>query len=340
MSGATPPARVTVGACLSLSGRYERFGRQAAQALTTMASFDDLDVRIENDHSDPAALSVGLRHLAGQCDVLLGPYSTQLMRTAGRLAEENDLLLWNHGGSGDDIEESHPGHIVSVLTPTRLYGGPFLRWLAGHRVPAQLRIVTGRGSFARQVAAGALAEARSLGIDVAHVGAEQLSPDLLPMPWDLFSAGTFEADVEIVRRAQRLGNPPRTICSVAAGVQDFVDEVQDVLNIFGVGQWFAGSSTQPSLGPSEEDFVTRYVARFGSTPSYPGIQAAAAAVLSAHCVRTAGTSGRRAVWNVAARLTASTLFGRFAIDSTTGRQLQHEPVLVRWTPTGQQLVTV
>ncbi|SDU19649.1 type 1 periplasmic-binding domain-containing protein [Jiangella alkaliphila] len=328
---------ITVGACLSLTGRYERFGSQAAQALTIMTSFDDIEVLIEDDQSDPQALTAGIRRLAGRCDVLLGPYSTQLMRTASNLAAEHDWLLWNHGGSGDDIEESHPGHIISVPTPTRHYSGPFLRWLRRRTTPAPLRIITGKGSFARQVAAGALAEAGLHELEAEHLEAQHLMPELTSVPWDLFSAGTFEADVEIVRRAQQLRKPPRTICSVAAGVHDFADEVRNVVDIFGVGQWFPGSSPQPGLGPSEDEFIARYVSRFGSMPSYPAVQAAATVALATHCVRTAGTSSRQAAWDVATSLATSTLFGRFRIDPATGRQLEHEPVLVRWTHSGLRL---
>lgn len=71
-----------------------------------------------------------MREVAPRCDVRLGPYSTQLMRTAGRLAADAGWLIWNHGGSGDDVEAAYPGHIVSVLTPASQYANPFLRHLA------------------------------------------------------------------------------------------------------------------------------------------------------------------------------------------------------------------
>ena len=77
------------------------------------------------------------------------------MRTAGRIAAESGWLIWNHGGSGDDVEAAHPGHVVSVLTPTSRYAQPFLQRLASEPGgPRDLCIIHGPGSFGRQVADG------------------------------------------------------------------------------------------------------------------------------------------------------------------------------------------
>jgi ABC-type branched-subunit amino acid transport system substrate-binding protein len=107
-----------LGAPLSLPGRHARFGKQAKEGLGIWQSFNEyVDLTIEDDQSDPEVLEEVLRRLAAHCDLLLGPYSTQLMRRAGHVAAELDRLIWNHGGSGDDVETAHPGHVVSTLTP-------------------------------------------------------------------------------------------------------------------------------------------------------------------------------------------------------------------------------
>jgi hypothetical protein len=69
-------------------------------------------------------------------------------------------------------------------------------------------------------------------------------------------------------------------------------------------------------------------------PDYPAVQAAAAAVLATHCARTAGDVARSALWAAATSLRATTLFGPFGIDPTTGEQQDHRPVLTRWTAEG------
>jgi len=325
-----------VGACLSLSGKYARFGTQAARGLEAWQSLDGAaELIVEDDKSDPGTLETVLRRVAPQCDVLLGPYSTQLMRTAGRVSAEGRWLLWNHGGSGDDVEAAYPGHIVSVLTPTSQYAEPFLWKLISGQSGARLWVIHGKGSFGKQVVAGAEASARRLGIEAIRIdpGGELPSVDRSSR-WDLFSAGSFEEDVEMVRHARDLPNPPRLICAVAAGVREFGEAVADVDGIFGVGQWFPGVARKPDLGPDEVDFLTAYSAlSAGVIPDYPAVQAVAGAVLAAHCARQADSTTREQLWQAASALDAQTLFGSFKINPD-GVQVKHEAALVRWTAEG------
>jgi hypothetical protein len=103
-------ARLRIGACLSLSGKYAQFGRQALRGLEAWCSLDGTaDLLAEDDRSDRRTLETVLPGVAARCDLLLGPYSTQLTRAAGRVAAGSGWLVWNHGGSGDDVAGAHPG---------------------------------------------------------------------------------------------------------------------------------------------------------------------------------------------------------------------------------------
>lgn len=322
-----------IGACLSLSGRFGQFGRQAAHGLEAWRSLDGTaDILIEDDSSDRRTLENVLPGVAERCDILLGPYSTVLMRAAGRMAAESGWLVWNHGGSGDDVEGSHPGHVVSVLTPTSRYAEPFLLRLASE--PGKRRdlcIVDGPGSFGRQVAEGAEVIARQLGIRAVRGSAdEQIPPPGISAAWDLFSAGVFEQDAELIGKSLRSATPPRETCAIAAGVREFGHVVDDPDGVFGIAQWFPGSQQDVALGPAEDEFLSAYVGRVGTVPDYPAVQAAAGAVIATHCARLAGGSSRNALWAVAAGLETSTLFGGFRINPASGAQVNHRTVLVRW----------
>ncbi len=325
--------RLRIGACLSLSGRFAYFGQQAARALEAWSYLDGTaDVLVDDDRSDPGTLETALPELAARCDLLLGPYSTQLMRAAGRLAAESGWLVWNHGGSGDDVEGAHPGHVVSVPTPAGRYAEPFLQRLADEQdSPRDLCIVAGPGSFGRQVADGTEAIARTLGIRTVRA----LADDRIPPPgtspeWDLFSAGKFEQDAEVTGQALRLPVAPRYVCAVAAGVREFGRAVADPEGVFGIAQWFPGRRNEVTLGPSEDDFLRAYAERGGLLPDYPAAQAVAGAVLATHCARLAGGTDRGALWAAATGLEASTLFGGFKVDPQSGAQAEHQTVLVRW----------
>ena len=325
--------QLRIGACLSLSGKFAQFGRQAARGLEAWRSLDGgADVLVEDDRSDRRALEAVLPDVAARCDILLGPYSTQLMRAAGRIAAESGWLIWNQGGSGDDVEEAHPGHVISVLTPTSRYAEPFLLKLASELGgPRDLCIVHGPGSFGRQVAEGAEAIARRLGIRTMRAAPDdQIPPPGMSAEWDLFSAGVFEQDAEMVGKALRLPTPPRQVCAIAAGIREFGHAVDDPEGVFGIAQWFPGSKAEVALGPSEGDFVGAYVGPAGTPPDYPAVQAAAGAIIATRCARLAGSTSRDALWVAAADLETSTLFGDFKIDLRNGAQVKHRTVLVRW----------
>jgi hypothetical protein len=324
-------ARLRIGACLSLSGRFAQFGQQAARGLEAWRSLADAaDLVIEDDRSDKDTLRSLLPDVASHCDLLLGPYSTILMRTTGNLAADRGWLVWNHGGSGDYVEEAHPGHVISVLTPTSRYAEPFLRHLAGDAT-RELVITSGAGSFGRQVTDGAEKIARRLGIRAVRASAEdQLPPSDLTSDWDLFSAGVFEQDAELVGKAQRLPTPPHRICAIAAGVREFARVADDPEGVFGIAQWFPGSGAAAVLGPGEDEFVGAYSAAAETPPDYPAVQAAAGAVLAVHCADLAGSTRHESLWAAAASLNTSTLFGEFGVDSRSGVQVRHQTVLVRW----------
>jgi Periplasmic binding protein len=325
--------RLCIGACLSLSGRFAPFGRQAARGLQAWAALDgDADLLIEDDGSDVRQLQAILPEVAARCDLLLGPYSTVLMRAAGDLAARNGWLIWNHGGSGDDVETAHPGHVISVPTPASRYMEPFLAHLAVQAEHSlELRIAHGKGRFGRQVAGGAERYAKQLGF--AHVRrgpVDEILTDEVPDDWTLITAGTFEDDTQVVNRARHLSKPPLVTCAIAAGVREFGGAVQDPDGTFGIAQWFLGSNHAARVGPGERDFLDAFRKPAREAPGYPAVQAVAAASIAAHCARRASQPDWCRLWRAATELETCTLYGSFKIDKTTGAQVWHRTVLTCW----------
>lgn len=324
-------ARLRVGACLSLSGKFARFGRQAALGLEVWRSlFGDAELVIEDDQSDRHVLKMVLPEVAARCDLLLGPYSTVLMRAAGRVAAESGYLLWNQGGSGDDVEQTSR-HVVSVLTPAIRYAEPFIDFLSNSGRGQDLYVVHGPGRFGQQVADGAVRAAVRSGVRVVRTERDDFPPAGLPRDWNLFSVGVFEEDAELTAQALRLPVPPGRVCTVSAGVREFARAVDDPEGVFGIAQWFPGSQHEVMLGPAEETFLSACRKSGGQVPDYPAVQAAAGAVIATHCARLAGNTRREDLWAAASDLDTSTLFGGFKIDPSTGAQVKHTTTLVRWT---------
>lgn len=316
-------ARLSAGACLSLTGRFEQFGVQAERGLRMWADECGADLVIVDDESEPAVLEARLPEIAANAELLFGPYSTVLMRAAIPVARQVGRLLFNHGGSGGNLD--HPGRVVNVLTPASRYADPFVSHLATTS-GGPLFTAAGHGAFGRHVIDGGRSAAQAAGLHV-----ESFDPDLPPTgQWDLLSAGVYEDDVAAVRSALALSNPPRFVCSVAAGVASFADDVDDPDGVFGIGQWTPAAAMEVDAGMDGPAFLTAWRDRFGGVPDYPGVQAYAAGVIAATVARAAGSTDTDALWRAAAELDVRTVFGQFRLDPATGKQVGHESVLTQW----------
>jgi len=322
-------ARLRAGACLSLTGRFAPFGQQAANGLRLWADTYGADLTIVNDDSDPQVLTQHLPAVANEVDLLFGPYSTVLMRAAVPIAESTGRILFNHGGSGGG---SLPGRVIDVLTPATRYALPFINHIAGaERAP--LYTAVRRGTFGRRVIAGAAHTAAKAEIETRTL-------DLAGPPagtWDLLSAGVYEDDVATVKAALQLASPPRTVGSVAAGVAQFADDIENCDGVYGIGQWAPGAGTVVDAGMGEGALLHAWADRYGGVPDYPGVQAYAAGVIVQRCAETAGTTDASALWRAAAGLDLRTAFGRFRLDPDSGEQVGHEAVLTQWRH-GRQVV--
>lgn len=322
-------APVTAAVCLSMSGRFAPFGRQAAGGLRIWADHAGIDLTIVDDESSPDILEERLTELM-DADLLFGPYSTVLARRAAKVATARGLLLFNHGGSGGTL--NIPGHVVNVLTPANRYALPFFRFLCAEG-GGTLYTATGPGAFGRDVIAGA---------QYAGFVTENLDfhrpPTRSDGVWDLLSAGVYEDDVYTVLHARALPNPPRYVCSVAAGVASFATDVGDPDGVFGIGQWAPGAVSDVATGMDEREFLNAWRDRFGTVPDYPGVQAYAAGVIASTALAAAGSSAAAALWPATVALNVETMFGRFLLDPSTGEQVGHDSVLTCWHNGAQQSV--
>ena len=112
-----------------------------------------------------------LPKVATGCDVLLGPYSTELARVAGKMAADAGWLVWNHGGSGDDVQAARPGHAVSLLTPASRYAERLIRDVV-EGSDLKMWIGQGKGSFG-SAGSGCRAEDRRTGRCLHAVAGER-----------------------------------------------------------------------------------------------------------------------------------------------------------------------
>ena len=310
-----PTAAVT----LSLSGRFARQGAHAAAGLRLWAAAAGVRLLLVDDGGAGQWARRAYAGWLGDRDVelLLGPYGSGLVRAVAPLVCGAGRLLWNHGGSSDELARAG---LVSLPAPASSYFYGVVDHAAGRA--ERLLVVHGPGRFARAVAAGATARAAARRVDAHAV------PLGAPVAADgaavaVLVAGSFDQDVALVRQLRRGPRPPALLAAVAAGLPAFGAELGDAAEgVLGPVQWWP-SPDQPQVGPSGTDFAARYRSTHHAEPSYVAAQAAAAGYLAhaAHALGLAADQVRG--W------ATSSLLGRFALDAGW-RQVGHRVTTIAW----------
>jgi len=325
MGTATTTAAVT----LSLTGPFARQGTEAAQGMEFWAEEAGVRLTVVDDGGlRSAALQAYTAWLDRGVDLLFGPYASGLVRAVAPLACDAGRLLYNHGGSADDL--ARPG-LVSLPAPASTYFHGAVQEAVARQVD-RLLVARGPGRFAQAVAAGAVARASQRGIDAQTIMMGSLTAaDVAGAA--LLVVGRFEEDVAVVRRVRGWPRAPALLAAVAAGLPAFGEQLGPAAeDLLGPVQWWL-SRRRPEVGPSGANFAGRYRRRTGREPSYVAAQAAAAGYLAgaAHRQRLAAETVRQ--W------TTSTLLGSFALDDGW-HQVGHRVRTIRWrhgrmVPVGQ-----
>jgi len=328
-----------------LTGPLARFGRAGATALDVWArqgarlpaGWRGVTLDVHDAHPDPAQAMRAAT--ASRPAVVFGPYGSSPALAA---AAATDRLVWNHGGATSELARPRFPRVVNVPSPASAYFRGTLQAVRAADPDARTAsLLHGETGFARDVAGGARAAATALGFEVRAVGftpgqaAEAAAR--LPDTEVLLVAGGFDDEVAAARAL--LGRGWRAAAFVAAGVEEVLAPLGAGRDgLLGPAQWVAAAAPEPDEGPDAAWFVDAFRRATGEEPGYPAVQAFAAGVLSARCLRDAGTTDDAAQLATAARLSCRTLYGGFRLDPVTGLQAGHEVLTVQWQGGGRRVV--
>ena len=328
-----------------LSGPLATFGHASAAGLAVWAKYAahlpapwtkvELDVR--DTGSDPGAAMRAA--VAREPDGLFGPYGSSTMLAAMRAT---DRVVWNHGGATSRLCRPAFPKVINVLSPATVYFAGVLEAVRatdpGAITVSLLHTSTG---FGQDVAAGAEKAAADLGFAVQAI---PFPPDhavdvarTLPSADVLLVVGNFADELAVA--PVLLARTWRAAAFVGAGV----DEVLVPLGILREGllgptQWMPRAALKPDEGPDSSWFVTKYRSVAGADPPYPAVQAFAAGILYARCLRESGTSEDAVQLATARQLACTTLYGNFRIDPLSGLQVGHQVLIVQWQRGGRRVV--
>jgi branched-chain amino acid transport system substrate-binding protein len=131
----------------------------------------------------------------------------------------------------------------------------------------------------------------------------------------------------------------RAAAFVGAGVEEVLASLGDQREgLLGPAQWMVTTAPEPDEGPDAAWFVKKYRDVAGVDPPYPAVQACAAGLLCARCLRDNGRCDDTAQLAAAQQLTCTTLYGTFRLDPQSGLQVGHQVLTVQWQDGARHVV--
>jgi branched-chain amino acid transport system substrate-binding protein len=349
---------VAVGLSISLTGKFRPLGQQALQGIRLWQSYINAQggIAVRNWekrsvrlvwYDDRSQISFARKNVfqllrADQIDILLGPYSSSLTMAVGEIAEEHKKVVWNYGGSSDDIFSHGRRYLVGIASPASDYLRALPHWLAEEH-PALRRICvlySSRGTFGWQVARGILESVlvvagQSVELVPINSSLENYDTILRTLfdidPEVVVLAVTFPDELGIMRTRQQWPSTVRVVAAVAAGIGDFSAELAQMADgVLGPSQWEPGVTFPNVRGPASDWFLDSFQKQFGRPPDYIAAGSFATGLVLTECIRQAASLDDEKLRSTASDLDCNTFYGRFRIDSRTGIQTGHRVLLIRW----------
>ncbi len=269
--------------------------------------------------------------LATQPDILFGPYGSHGMLGAARASER---VLWNHGGATSRLARPAFPQVINVLSPASTYFAEVLHAIrAFDQQVKTISLFHSTSGFGRDVATGAYAVATALHFEIQAIPFEpsQALPLVATVPDGdvLLVVGNFADELAVA--SLLLKRPWRFAAFVGAGVEEVLASLDKQREgLLGPAQWIATAAPQPDEGPDAEWFKAKYHEHEEGEPPYPAVQAFAAGLLCARCLRESGSCEDAAQLAAARQLVCTTLYGTFQLDPRSGLQTGHRVLIVQW----------
>ena len=349
----------TIGMTASLSGRYAEQGTQALAGANAWVEDTNRNGGISleceggrvpvrfvfyDDESDPQRCEALTERLITEedVDIVLGPYSSGLSLIAATVAERYGKVLWNHGGASDSIYQHGFRSVVGILTSASWYFRGIIEMVRNDYPKAEsvAIVYSTAGAFPKDVALGAEEYARKMGFDIVH--RHPYAPrtqDFLPIlrrlkedrPGLILGVGRIEDDLRFAKQLHERSVPLQEVGLVAASIASFKNSLGSAAESFlGPSQWEPGGALDADYGPSPARVMKRLSTLRNRGVDYSMAQAYAGCLVAQRCVEAAGCLDNSKLRQAAERLDFTTFYGRFKIDPSTGRQVGHSMVVVRW----------
>lgn len=296
-----------------------------------------------DDGSDPQVTGKNTTKLINndRVDILLGPYSSSLTLECIKTAAEYGRVVWNYGGSSDEIHRSGFSNIISTITEAGQYFRgvvDLIMNLEEHN--SRIAILRKEGSgFSKHVSEGAKSCAENLGMQTRILefsgGETDFSfhaDEIRVFSADfIFCVGSAGDDINFCRFLLDSSELKyRFVATLAASINRFKSELGESAEGFvSTSQWEPSINYEADFGPDSRTFSQSFYNKFGYIPDYTAAQAYNICVVIEKLIRGIGTDEHK-MREEALISGFRTFYGNFRVDPSSGKQTGHEMLVIQW----------
>jgi branched-chain amino acid transport system substrate-binding protein len=301
-------------------------------------------IRQRDDHSRPESAAQQYEQLLteNKVDVLIGPYSSPATLAASAAAEKHGVPMISAGASATEIWSRGPKNIFGLYTPAEAQLHEIIGW-AKSRGLRRVALIHEDTPYQRDVAAGAKARAKALGMAVVyeekyphgHTDFASTFIKLKTRKADIVLGASYLPDsVAFMRQARQQRFYARVMAfAIGPALSEFGAQLSlDAEGVMGTSQWEADIAT-----PGVREFVERYRSVHDRLPAAPAAGGYAAGQVLEAAVKRAGGVERNKLRTALRELETLTVLGPYRV-AADGRQIGKPAYAVQWIDGVRQIV--
>ncbi|BEP17973.1 amino acid ABC transporter substrate-binding protein [Pyrofollis japonicus] len=296
-------------------------------------------------------------------DYLISPYSSGLTAAAAAVTDSYHKIMIATGAASDSIFTKGYQYVYQLYTPASRYMTPTVDLLMKlDPNNKKVALLFENSKFAKSVAAATKKYLEEKGFQIVYEdyyppGTTEFSTYIAKIASSgataVFGGGHFQDGFNLVKQLYdaKIKGLKYVAILVAPPEPAFAELGDAAVGVIGPSQWEPGVKYSPDAakklgiewyGPTVEEFVKAYEAKYGHTPGYHAAGGYAAGLLIQYILEHAGLDTEKAK-QLLDNLDLMTFWGHIKFDNTPekhGLQIGHSMVLVQWQKQGGKLVKV
>jgi ABC-type branched-subunit amino acid transport system substrate-binding protein len=286
-------------------------------------------------------------------DFLISPYSSGLTAAASVIAEQYGKVMITTGAASDSTYNLGYTGVYQTYTPASRYLAGAIDLLQTLD-PSMTKVafVHENDQFSTDVVTAAKDYAESKGFEVVlFEGYDSETTDFGPFinkieaaaPDALLGGGHFQDGSTFARQLNEKGVDLSFFTLLVAPPEpDFAELGDAAIGVIGPSQWeplaeFTEAAANEAgidwFGPTGQEFVDEYMAKYDEEPSYHSAGGYAAGLILQKAIMDAGSYDPEAVKQALDNMDMLTFYGRIKFDTSAeshGLQIGHSMVYVQW----------